>query len=584
MNYESLEKEISYLRKMLSSFSIEELCHYSLLEMSRTDPFDSRKSNLHAPFKQVNYIISLALSIAEDDETLPLDEKEWMDICQKANNIYHYYGFMYFQTNDSFSLIEKNDTHKKMEIALAAFILDLSVGVCLSAEQIKEDIFSIYAPFSKDIESKIGISVVKTLSICDFIASTLQRKCDNALSVLRSWMKYKEDISSGLSNEETNDNVMKVLTPESMSDAMSVGLVSYDEIIEKFPIDGDTFINLFSQERSSQKENREIILPTEELSISLRPIIQIDDKNFTLITGNHLFLSVQERLYRCIADLKFTERYNARKSAYLEERTLNCFKMIFGNGAKYYVNFYEKKDKHNEHDLIIVYKRTLLIIECKAKKIRKNFRDVEKSVTRIKDDFKKYIQEGYDQALNLEKLILSQRETRLYGMREEDDIILQRDKIECIEKIIVTYDNEGSLATDLSFLLKTVEDNSFPLCICVRSLRQLSEYGQSLGLTPERFLDYLSQRKLIHGKIVNYDELDILGFFLEKGDLNLLIQSSDNIYQISSDFSKKFDQAYIKEKYHTPFDNGKKVGRNDLCPCGSSKKYKKCCLVSRWVP
>jgi preprotein translocase subunit SecA len=25
--------------------------------------------------------------------------------------------------------------------------------------------------------------------------------------------------------------------------------------------------------------------------------------------------------------------------------------------------------------------------------------------------------------------------------------------------------------------------------------------------------------------------------------------------------------------------DGQKVGRNDLCPCGSGKKYKKCCLL-----
>jgi uncharacterized protein YecA (UPF0149 family) len=24
---------------------------------------------------------------------------------------------------------------------------------------------------------------------------------------------------------------------------------------------------------------------------------------------------------------------------------------------------------------------------------------------------------------------------------------------------------------------------------------------------------------------------------------------------------------------------GKKVGRNDPCPCGSGKKYKRCCLL-----
>jgi len=28
----------------------------------------------------------------------------------------------------------------------------------------------------------------------------------------------------------------------------------------------------------------------------------------------------------------------------------------------------------------------------------------------------------------------------------------------------------------------------------------------------------------------------------------------------------------------------KKIGRNDPCPCGSGKKYKKCCLDSKSVP
>jgi uncharacterized protein YecA (UPF0149 family) len=26
----------------------------------------------------------------------------------------------------------------------------------------------------------------------------------------------------------------------------------------------------------------------------------------------------------------------------------------------------------------------------------------------------------------------------------------------------------------------------------------------------------------------------------------------------------------------------KKVGRNEKCPCGSGKKYKKCCLKQEW--
>ena len=29
-----------------------------------------------------------------------------------------------------------------------------------------------------------------------------------------------------------------------------------------------------------------------------------------------------------------------------------------------------------------------------------------------------------------------------------------------------------------------------------------------------------------------------------------------------------------------PFDSGTKTGRNEPCPCGSGKKYKKCCGMS----
>jgi uncharacterized protein YecA (UPF0149 family) len=35
----------------------------------------------------------------------------------------------------------------------------------------------------------------------------------------------------------------------------------------------------------------------------------------------------------------------------------------------------------------------------------------------------------------------------------------------------------------------------------------------------------------------------------------------------------------VTEKGPTVRRQGKKVGRNDPCPCGSGKKYKQCCGV-----
>lgn len=44
------------------------------------------------------------------------------------------------------------------------------------------------------------------------------------------------------------------------------------------------------------------------------------------------------------------------------------------------------------------------------------------------------------------------------------------------------------------------------------------------------------------------------------------------------------DRDYIREMEHhpTPIQRARlRVGRNDPCPCGSRKKFKKCCLLRR---
>lgn len=41
------------------------------------------------------------------------------------------------------------------------------------------------------------------------------------------------------------------------------------------------------------------------------------------------------------------------------------------------------------------------------------------------------------------------------------------------------------------------------------------------------------------------------------------------------------DRQYMREMQHGPSvrqSKRRKVGRNDPCPCGSGKKFKKCCL------
>ena len=49
----------------------------------------------------------------------------------------------------------------------------------------------------------------------------------------------------------------------------------------------------------------------------------------------------------------------------------------------------------------------------------------------------------------------------------------------------------------------------------------------------------------------------------------------DNNGHTPQEIFKQYESEHIKA---IPRQSHKKVGRNDLCPCGSGKKYKKCCL------
>lgn len=46
----------------------------------------------------------------------------------------------------------------------------------------------------------------------------------------------------------------------------------------------------------------------------------------------------------------------------------------------------------------------------------------------------------------------------------------------------------------------------------------------------------------------------------------------------TSQFRKQEGRWMFFSGQHNPVRTGPKVGRNDVCPCGSGKKFKKCCL------
>ena len=72
-------------------------------------------------------------------------------------------------------------------------------------------------------------------------------------------------------------------------------------------------------------------------------------------------------------------------------------------------------------------------------------------------------------------------------------------------------------------------------------------------------------------------ELNSLGNILAKDSLDIFKDSPNNFYR-NSNTGKYLPSKNNNDYQPTKSILKKEVGRNDPCPCGSGKKYKKCCL------
>jgi len=121
---------------------------------------------------------------------------------------------------------------------------------------------------------------------------------------------------------------------------------------------------------------------------------------------------------------------------------------------------------------------------------------------------------------------------------------------------------EGTI-TDLAekFQFTTVQTYAFfdGIHECVDNMPELDEIEETTEIAIDIEFDRL------YKQMVEY-----------KADSLYNLQEWENIFT-----KEEQKELYIQQKRsHTIVRNETKVGRNDACPCGSGKKYKKCCAVA----
>ena len=115
------------------------------------------------------------------------------------------------------------------------------------------------------------------------------------------------------------------------------------------------------------------------------------------------------------------------------------------------------------------------------------------------------------------------------------------------------------------------------------TVKELAEkYGISVQ-TMTGFLDGINdslKEKNPIEEMTEYTEVN-LGFYKEMLYKNMVDAKADWLYDLPA-WEKIFDEETRKNLYReakkmNTIVKGKKIGRNDPCPCGSGKKYKFCC-------
>ena len=115
------------------------------------------------------------------------------------------------------------------------------------------------------------------------------------------------------------------------------------------------------------------------------------------------------------------------------------------------------------------------------------------------------------------------------------------------------------------------------------TVKELAEkYGQEV-LTMVGFLDGINESLKEENPIETMEEDTVVSLAFDKEKLykNMVAAKADWRYELPQwkeiYSEEELKKLYKEQKESTTIRKGKKVGRNDPCPCGSGKKYKKCC-------
>lgn len=283
--------------------------------------------------------------------------------------------------------------------------------------------------------------------------------------------------------------------------------------------------------------------------IVAKPIIRINDKKYLLYQSYSLTQALYESpFYWFLLDKSYVNTAMFHRGSFTETFAKNRLEFVIGkknvhNNVKIYRN--SGKDAVGEIDVLVVFADRIIVLQAKSKRLTYSARSGNDKA--LQDDFKKSIQDSYDQAFTCSEYLL--KNDSMLVLCNGDKLVIDRD-IKEIFIICVVSDQYPALSMQCNSFLKhkTSEIIKSPYIADIFILDVLCEMLDS----PLYFFSYLNRRSMFYDKLIAESELAILAFHLNQ---NLWIDN-DYTFYIDNDICTDIDAAMSVRRLGFP---GKRV-------------------------
>jgi hypothetical protein len=275
------------------------------------------------------------------------------------------------------------------------------------------------------------------------------------------------------------------------------------------------------------------------------PLIKLNDKEYLCPQFKFLIESFYNRINYKLSEIK-KEKYTQFKNQMLEKKVEEVFRKLFGKEALIFDSYYVDQKK-SEQDLLIFYKGFFFIVEIKDTLFRAPMRDPIKSFDKIKSDFKKSIQYGYEQCVRVENKFEEGKPFEIFDNKTHKSLFqIKPNKVKDFFSIVVTQFKYGNIQTNLESLLIKEEDALYPWSICIDDLEAFVLALKKLkkGMARTQFIDYLKYREAYNEHLICGDELELCGYFINSPKDFEKFSTIEETFNADPRMSELFDAEY----------------------------------------